>query len=1025
MTKARSTARSMPKTAKPLLPTRMSLNPEALQEVRYARLDFPYQKALDAFLDQLQKEYNAEHHVEAKTWLPKEKQPPFRQLNQAIMAICPVLVHAFEQYDPIRSMVAINRLTRDPNTGAIIDQGDQYPSADAFADLIDIWIDQWLENTGLRELVNQRMDRAFKALKAALAQPETGWQPDITLDYLIQQVDQSNPLSYNMIPAAIITLLHGQSMTLQQGDVPQKIIWRKAHDGGTNGLHLVSQPFHTHFTKVKRGKSEDGQYADTEVIEDGYFVYCLRVSVQTQVGRLENGLLKPWIFLHVGMRRYIHEPFAKDKVWRRKISMLVGFNRDNILPENRRAIDRFPYDTTLVALSATYDRKRAAWVWTEQVADLLNTFGLTGIADPQAILNDPTRYGNLGNHADFTNNEYYELHTEGRTYHAPDYRKGQGHGHHVTVGLSLKESTEIVQRVLALLPDMLIPDQPFEQDIEAPTGHNVPLILRKYSFFKPSPGWPIEKTLKKVGETVDAIRRAVKSAGKDDLDIAIVGYDSAFKGVIRAEIEAMFPGQALGASAFFNILDVTISPLLLNPLDPGTLDPADWFDSKKRTKEFMAKWKDQMKHSRYIKVEDWQRALTTIQWRPNAHRVAIIESRYKDKKFRAVHESQEIKSAVREACCRAGVASQLLGHFKVTGEKLTAANKGRLENGLLDLLLRGTGAVYGSPADMYMRTAKLDPSIASVLDVVAFWHVQTKTELSFKQLTTVLAVRLRADGGIQIFAPGMSDWMPYAQAASVMGVQFADLRSALRNQGPSGNLLQMENRAVMGFVLDVLKNRLDAPTIAIIKADWWRNAKPSADNADIPRWPQLGNTRLFKTQDILDFSHVRGGSKFERNDPHFANLLAVIRLRMDSETPQYTTTPTWDAAGEPVDLKALSGYVDCTVTEPLHYFSVAAESGLQKRQTKDFEGGYKYLLPTDYAYKHAQLVEMLPFFVREDFSGKLNNGNTDGRRVLCRCVHFLRISPAFTKGNTLCPYPMHLAKLLLDDLLCIVEAKKD
>lgn len=66
------------------------------------------------------------------------------------------------------------------------------------------------------------------------------------------------------------------------------------------------------------------------------------------------------------------------------------------------------------------------------------------------------------------------------------------------------------------------------------------------------------------------------------------------------------------------------------------------------------------------------------------------------------------------------------------------------------------------------------------------------------------------------------------------------------------------------------------------------------------------------------------------------------------------------------------------------------------------------------AYKHQQMVEMLPFFVRADFRSE------DNLKALCRIPHFLRTSPAFTRGNISHPYPMHLGIKLIEDLLCIL-----
>ena len=40
---------------------------------------------------------------------------------------------------------------------------------------------------------------------------------------------------------------------------------------------------------------------------------------------------------------------------------------------------------------------------------------------------------------------------------------------------------------------------------------------------------------------------------------------------------------------------------------------------------------------------------------------------------------------------------------------------------------------------------------------------------------------------------------------------------------------------------------------------------------------------------------------------------------------------------------------------------------------------------------------------------------------LCRVPHYLRFSPAWSIGNLLLPYPMHLGEQLIDDQLCILN----
>jgi hypothetical protein len=989
----------------------MSLNLNALEQVRFATLDFPFAEALERFLKELKAQYKAKH----KRDLEHNKKPPYRQLSQAIMACCPVLVHAFEKYNDVYRMVAVNRLARDPKNDEIVDAGYQFPDRDSLIDLIGLWIDHWLENADLKKFVDETMSSELQTLKDALKAPETDWEKDVSLHDLIKELDQDDTPGYNAIPAVIMALLHGQTVTLQHGGQPLNITWRKAHNGLKKGLHLVSQPIHASYVRENRWRPNFDENDEVEVIEHGYFVYRLEAGLETQVGRLEGGKLKPWIFLKVGMRRYPHEAFKKDKFRERNLSILLGFNREKILPENRDKFNRYPYDTTLIALPVDM-RKRE---WDGNLAPLLSSYGLSALDEPQDILDEPAKYGNLDNNPDFKGNEYYVIHAEGRKY-SDDEDGRSGHGHPVNPGLSLKEQTEVIQRVLELLPDILIPDVAFEPDIEAPKGSKVPLALRNYEFFALKPSETPEKRAEKVAHTVEAIRRAIESAGKSCLDIALIHHDTHFLGAVKAKIRTMLPDLEAGDEPFLYLHEVNVSPLFLQALDPGDLDPNDHFN-KNRAEDFYEKWAEQMKNSRHQKVEEqWRPTLHNIPWRPHAHRTTLIESYYDEKGFKAIHESQKIKGAVREACSKENIHSQFIGHFKVTeGKKLSYQNDGILENAILDLLLRGTATLYGTPAEMYDEAAGLLPLRAPNLDVVAFWHVQKPTDLRSDGalLTAVIAVRLHADGRTEVFAPGLDNWIPYVQAGHVLGTQFATLRSKIHSKQDDKNYLRMNNKAIMRFVHDVLQNRLDKPTIAVVPANWWRYSR--SNEYDIARWSQLANKRLFNMRDVLDFSHVPGvGKEFTRDDPHFGNLLAVIRLRKDSETPSYTTgTHTWDAEKQIGDLQQLSGYVDCTVTDPMHYFSVARESDLQEEQSKgDLANGYKTAIESDYAYKHAQLVELLPFFVRQDFN------NEEDRKILCRCVHFLRNSPAFTKGNILLPYPMHLAKVLLDDLTCVVDA---
>ncbi|HLY26247.1 MAG TPA: RNaseH domain-containing protein, partial [Aggregatilineales bacterium] len=65
--------------------------------------------------------------------------------------------------------------------------------------------------------------------------------------------------------------------------------------------------------------------------------------------------------------------------------------------------------------------------------------------------------------------------------------------------------------------------------------------------------------------------------------------------------------------------------------------------------------------------------------------------------------------------------------------------------------------------------------------------------------------------------------------------------------------------------------------------------------------------------------------------------------------------------------------------------------------------------------KHQTIVEFVPFFLQKD----------DSELVWCRIPHLLRLSPAWDGGNTVMPYPMHLAYKLLTDQLGLIGAEED
>ena len=359
------------------------------------------------------------------------------------------------------------------------------------------------------------------------------------------------------------------------------------------------------------------------------------------------------------------------------------------------------------------------------------------------------------------------------------------------------------------------------------------------------------------------------------------------------------------------------------------------------------------------------------------------------------------------------------------------ATEGRVLNAVLDLTLRQTGTLYGVPSEVY-KVAGISEDIAQKLDVIAFCRVQKNNFIGKTPFQYAVAVRLSATGTVDLLLPNTQQWIPYSQAGIAIGNLFHQIRKVRNTTGKDREILnrvQMKGGHLVKFVADVLTKHLENPTIALIEADVWRNEKSKEGNNN-QAWFQLKNEYLLYQKDILNFDGVPDyNCQYQRNDKksdniqEFDNLLSVVRLRSQNETPQYVTNrTTWDENSTTSDFIKLSGFIDKTVPGLLHYFSVGRIPDTQKKKQNTTQARELYkndrssnVYGANIAYKHQQMLEILPFFVHPDFQTE------DALKALCRVPHFLRNSPAFTRGNISHPFPMHLGMTVIEDFLCILD----
>lgn len=468
---------------------------------------------------------------------------------------------------------------------------------------------------------------------------------------------------------------------------------------------------------------------------------------------------------------------------------------------------------------------------------------------------------------------------------------------------------------------------------------------------------------------------------------------------------------------------VKVSSVWIN--DPNLLKP---LDTAGLTLKDRQEFDNQIRKQHQIKLDAWRNFLkhevtALIDPTTKPYCFAIIEIGQTKKK--GVHPKQSIYRVVREACVLEKIGSQMVqtvirpkssakeDESTDTSQSYSKKTEGRILSAVLDVTLRQVGVLYGLPSEVYER-AGIPKEITQNLDVIAL--CRRKATQGQDNIHYALAVRLRATGAVDVLFPDRNNWISYAQAGIELGQIFSRVRCD-RNY----KTVQLKGIELAKFAADVLTQVGDCPTIALIEADVWRNERGEENGGQA--WFQLKNEYLLAKRNILDFQHVPGHAcVYPRDHNQLRNLLGIIRFRTGDETTQYITNrQAWDKNSLARDLIHLSGFYDSSVPELLHYFSIGRLPKTQKAQDTS-TARELYMLDSqddeygvNIAFKHQQMLEMLPFFIRSDFQK-----TEESLKSLCRVPHYLRISPAWSMGNIHSPYPMHLGKQLIKDQLCIL-----
>jgi hypothetical protein len=702
----------------------------------------------------------------------------------------------------------------------------------------------------------------------------------------------------------------------------------------TRGFVVVSDPQYARYTD------------DYGRAGEGTFAYKLEFRVQTQAGVDTSR----WLHLYVRCQRYADKPIARTN-YGRDVSVLIGTNKPRLAGWHQ--------DPTLVTVAVAGKIENLRWQ--KGVPELLQVLRARELINPETLFANPESL------RQYEGDEHYIVYAEGMKY-----ERGSGVNHGVKTGYSLWERSAVVAEIAGLLKDIVIPGQSLEADHEVRKSQR-PQVMRSIGDLAKSKAHQGESGRQRLQKIITtALNRAL---GSQPIQVTIYCKTSATKNALVQGIrDLLFLSEN---EEWPDNIHIEVAPL------SGALsEQLEWETATVSARRKLA-WRD--------KVKEWQTFLQECS-PENGYHLAFIEL------DEPTTNRQDIKGAVREACIRNGIASQMIHPIKPSA-KLSAKDKGRVQNAVADLLLRQTGALLDIPTEIY-RVAGLPDELAQQLTIVSIYRRRANRTMYRKKADYALAVRLLPNGVVEGKLPDGKGWRPYLKATLDVGLAFLNGKSYCEHD--------QQNQ----LAADIL-TKTTSPTLALLDATTWRLKTLIA---------QLANERM--RQNVLDFSDLRG--YFTTYQPNQLPELRIVRTReagTNGETPQYVATPhqNWESIGAAEEITSVfgAGFEDIYAGgEFLHYLSIGRLPKTASRHQKSPPKG-KDLAKIDFGgsvgFRHQTVIEFVPFFLQEE----------DDALSWCRATHYLRFSPAWDGGHTVRPLPMHLAHAAVDDMMCLLGHAAD
>lgn len=845
-----------------MLMARAIIDHTALEGIHVARMRFPYDTALDTFLSSILA-ISSRRQKRKQPFDPKEY-PPFRRLNDALVATAPSLIHGFEEYgrdihwehrgiwQKPRQLLTLTQVYSDPPLWK--------PDIAQINDLVWVWAEQWAKDVFADEVSTRDGERALGALLHSIQNNAEGWTESIDASTLWSAHEQDN-VAYSALPSIIAALFVEKSrlQPFTMGDSSKPIRWLLTQDGDKS-LAVVSEPF-------SHNNGND------------LLSYKVEFVLQTQPGRVE-----PWLAVYIRLRRWGSRPVT-SKNYRRDVSvmLMLGSERKEGWPVNA--------ESTMVRLRVSGSVSKGKLRWGDRLSELLGAWRARPLIDPNILFKAPGAYDG---------DTYLILHAEGMTY--------KGGKHSAKSGTTLRERTDLMKNLQTVMDGILTLDRPLPIDVPASLTvadireqrlmalHSVE-DMKKVQVDVPKGQTKRERRALQRQHTDKALDIA---RGSKPIHLLLITKESK-PALERAVREALFLDEDESLPNLLRITSVRV-PLEL-ALPPGSEIP----DGYARNQADQAQHQNTLTAEWEAKRRDWE-ALLRPHFLSNAHNLALIE--LSGKPLKTTEKDDWLKSAVRHACVQAGIVSQMMFTFpdRLYDYPNSMIHLPRIRNAIYDLLLRQTHVLYGSLAEVY-QYAGLEATRAKELVLGGLYRERKNMT---PRVAFPLYVELHPDGRVMVTLPDAEgnplEPIPYLEASIKLGQLFCKPANE-NNQRLFNYRLKSGDNRMAHFVSGILKRPLQQQTLILMEADGWRQ-----DGIFLTGNKYIKRDSLKIGNEILT--------------PTSLPKVALLRVRDAGtlgETPQYVSSDAWDIQQFDSEDRII-GIIDHDSSESfLHYFSIGRQ----------------------------------------------------------------------------------------------------